>query len=56
MHLTKIEEEMLAGKMGPAVELAMETIVQMGKGLNAEHLIATEGSHLGNVDLLRRLL
>jgi hypothetical protein len=54
MHLTKIEEEMLAGKMGPAVELAMKTIVQMGKGLDAERLITTEGSHLGNVDLLRR--
>ena len=54
MHLTKIEEEMLAGKMGPAVELAMKTIVQMGDGLDAERLITTEGSHLGNVDLLRR--
>ncbi|MGD8229972.1 MAG: aconitase X catalytic domain-containing protein [Desulfobacteraceae bacterium] len=54
MHLTKIEEEMLAGKIGPAVELAMKTIVQMGEGLDAERLITTEGSHLGNVDLLRR--
>ena len=53
MHLTKREEEMLAGKMGPAIELAMKAIVQMGEGLDAEGLIATEGSHLGNVDLLR---
>ncbi len=53
MQLTKTEEEMLAGKMGPAVELAMKAIVQMGEGLDAERLIATEGSHLGNVDLLR---
>ena len=44
---------MLAGKMGPAIELAMKAIVQMGEGLDAEGLIATEGSHLGNVDLLR---
>ncbi len=53
MHLTKREEDMLAGKMGPAIELAMKAIVQMGEGLDAEGLIATEGSHLGNVDLLR---
>jgi hypothetical protein len=32
----------------------MQTIVQMGEGLDAERLIPTEGSHLGNVDLLRR--
>jgi len=44
---------MLTGKMGPAVQLAMETLMQMGKGLDVECLIPTEGSHLGNVDLLR---
>ncbi len=53
MYLTKRDEEMLAGKMGPAVELAMKALVQMGEGSNAERLITTEGSHLGNVDLLR---
>lgn len=53
MQLTKTEQEMLAGKMGPAVELALKTIVQMGEGLDAERLIPTQGSHLGNVDLLR---
>ena len=53
MQLIKTEEEMLAGKMGPAVELAMKAIVQIGEGLDAKRLIATEGSHLGNVDLLR---
>ena len=44
---------MLTGKMGQAVQLAMETLVQMGEGLNVECLIPTDGSHLGNVDLLR---
>jgi len=53
MRLTKREEGMLTGKMGPAVQLAMETLMQMGKGLDVECLIPTEGSHLGNVDLLR---
>jgi len=53
MYLTKRDEEMLAGKMGPAVELAMKAVVQMGEGSKAERLITTEGSHLGNVDLLR---
>ncbi len=53
MRLTKKEEEMLGGKMGPAIGLAMETMVKMGEGLDAERLIPTEGSHLGNVDLLR---
>jgi predicted aconitase len=54
MDLTKKEEEMLAGKMGPAIELAMKAIVQMGQGLDAKRLIVTEGSHLGNVDLFRQ--
>jgi predicted aconitase len=53
MRLTKEEQMMLAGEMGPAMELAMKPIVQMGEGLDAERLIAVEGSHLGNVDLLR---
>lgn len=53
MHLTKTEGAMLAGKMGPALELAMKTVVQMGEGLDAQRLVPTEGSHLGNVDLLR---
>jgi predicted aconitase len=53
MRLTKSEEEMLNGKMGQAVQLAMETLVQMGDGLGVESLIPTDGSHLGNVDLLR---
>lgn len=53
MRLTKEEEGMLAGKMSGAVKLAMEALVQMGEGLGVERLIATEGSHLGNVDLLR---
>jgi len=53
MRLTRKEEEMLTGKMGQAVQLAMETLVQMGEGLNVECLIPTDGSHLGNVDLLR---
>jgi len=53
MRLTQKEEEMLAGRMGGAVKLAMEALVQMGEGLGVERLIATEGSHLGNVDLLR---
>lgn len=44
---------MLTGKMGLAVQLAMETLMQMGKGLDVECLVPTEGSHLGNVDLLR---
>ena len=44
---------MLTGKMGQAVQLAMETLVQMGEGLDVESLIPTDGSHLGNVDLLR---
>ena len=53
MRLTEIERAMVAGKMGQAIQLAMETIIQMGTGLNADCLIPTSGSHLGNVDLLR---
>jgi predicted aconitase len=53
IHLTVEEEEILAGKKGEAPKLALEAIVQMGEGLGVERLIRSEGSHLGNVDLLR---
>ena len=46
MHLTRHEEEMLAGRHGPAKKLAMEGLVQLGRAYGAPRMVEIGYAHI----------
>jgi hypothetical protein len=46
MYLTREEEDMLHGKMGPAVQKSMEILVALGEIYNAERMIPVNSVHM----------
>ncbi len=49
MYLTKLQESMLKGEFGPAVQKAMEILVSLGDALGAEKLIPITSAHVSGV-------
>lgn len=52
MHLTREEEEMLAGKQGEARALALKVIVKVGEALGADRLIKIKHSHVSGASYM----
>jgi predicted aconitase len=46
MHLSPTDQDMLSGHQGPALQFAMELVVQAGRILNAPHLIPVTYAHI----------
>ena len=46
MILTKVEEEMLAGRQGPAKKLALEGLVQLGRAYDAPRMVEIGYAHI----------
>ena len=46
MKLTDKEQEMLAGKAGPAVKWAMEHQLQVGRMFDAEDMVTVSQAHM----------
>lgn len=46
MHLTRFDEELLSGRRGPAVELAMSILVRMARVYGAESMLDVTGAHI----------
>ena len=46
MILTKVEEEMLAGRQGPAKKLALEGLIQLGRAYDAPHMVEIGYAHI----------
>jgi predicted aconitase len=49
MHLTRDEEEVLAGERGPGMQRAMELVVALGRIYDADRLIPITSAHLSGV-------
>ncbi len=49
VFLTKIEEKMLNGEMGEAVQLAARIVVKIGDALGAERLVPIEDAHISGI-------
>jgi predicted aconitase len=46
MILTKVEEDMLAGRQGPAKKLALEGLVQLGRAYGAPRMVEIGYAHI----------
>lgn len=46
MNLTQKEQDMLAGKYGEGVQLAMEVLVKMGELYKAERFLPVKNAHI----------
>lgn len=46
MILTKVEEEMLAGRQGPAKKLALEGLIQLGRAYDAPQMVEIGYAHI----------
>jgi hypothetical protein len=46
VQLTRIEEDMLLGRRGPARKLAMEGLVQLGRAFDAPRMVEIGYAHI----------
>jgi len=49
MYLSRIEEKMLSGEYGEAIQLAMKILVKVGESLGAERLVEVNHVHISGV-------
>jgi len=46
MHLTAVDQTMLAGQQGPALALAMRVVVRLGEAMGADRLLDITNAHI----------